>query len=253
MDQEQQSPSTVPQMPRAQSTLGVPIAIVIASLVIGGAILFTGRDSGNSIKQPSGNNNEQVTKEIEVTPVTSADHIRGNPNAPIVIVEYSDYDCPFCKNFHETMNRIMIDYGESGKVAWVYRHFPLEQLHPNARLIAEASECVADLGDNTAFWKFSDLVFGERAQNAATDMTKLADYAKQSGVDQKKFNECYTSGKMKEKVQTAIQDAMKAGAQGTPHSIMIVGDQKGTINGAQPYETVRNMVETMLEQIGAAQ
>lgn len=93
-----------------------------------------------------------------VDPVSASDHIRGNPDAEIVIVEYSDFDCPFCARFHSTMNSVMDQYGE--EVAWVYRHFPLESLHPNAPAVAVASECVAELGGNDAFWKFADSYFG---------------------------------------------------------------------------------------------
>lgn len=89
-------------------------------------------------------------------PVTSADHIRGDINAPVKIVEFSDIDCPFCKRFHTTMLEVMNTYGKEGKVAWVYRHFPLTQLHPDAANKAEASECVAELGGNDKFWEFVD-------------------------------------------------------------------------------------------------
>jgi len=89
------------------------------------------------------------------TPVTEADHIRGAVNAPIKIVEYSDFDCAFCARFHQTMKAIVAKY-PGDEVAWVYRHFPLEQLHPNAATVALASECVADLGGDEAFWTFAD-------------------------------------------------------------------------------------------------
>ena len=90
---------------------------------------------------------EQVQKEPvgttdAVRPVTREDHIKGNPDAPIKIVEYSDFECPFCKRFHDTMNEVMSEV-DNGQVAWVFRHFPLDQLHPvKARAVAVASECV---------------------------------------------------------------------------------------------------------------
>ncbi len=92
-----------------------------------------------------------------VTTLLPNDHIVGNPNAPIVIVEYSDSDCPFCQKFHATMHDIKNKYGD--KVAWVYRHYPLDSLHPKARMEAEASECVAKLSDETTFWKYLDAMF----------------------------------------------------------------------------------------------
>lgn len=91
----------------------------------------------------------------EVNPVTSEDNVKGDvENAKVTIVEYSDFDCPFCTRFHATMNSVFAKY--NGEVAWVYRHFPLEQLHPNAKAVAVASECVAKLGGNDAFWTFAD-------------------------------------------------------------------------------------------------
>ncbi len=236
-----------------RNTIGIPIAIVIAAALIAGAIIYSGRTTGNPVQVGNGTQNAQETGEIEVAPVTKDDHIRGNPNASIVIVEYSDYDCPFCKNFHDTMNRIMAEYGADGKVAWVYRHFPLEQLHPNAPKIAEASECVAELGGNEAFWKFSDLVFSERATNEPTNITRLSEFAEKSGVNKSAFTECLDSGKYTKAIEDATVAALKTGARGTPYSILMVGDQQGVINGAQPYTTVKQMIDTVLGQIGTGE
>lgn len=249
--------NTTPQAP-ARSTssaqsMGVPIAIVIAGLIIAGAVYVNGANTAkqainvqegiNSANQP------QQTPEITVAPVTAEDHIRGNPNAPILIVEYSDYDCPFCKNFHETMNRIMDEYGKNGQVAWVYRQFPLEQLHPNAPKISAAAYCVSELGGNEAFWKFSDSVFGNREINAQTDINKLPEYAAQAGVDRSKFELCLKNGTYTEKVKADVEAAFDTGARGTPYSIVMVGEEQGVINGAQPYETVKQIVGNLLSQI----
>tara|TARA_B100000508_G_scaffold59047_1_gene45827 strand:+ start:4318 stop:5124 length:807 start_codon:yes stop_codon:yes gene_type:complete len=92
----------------------------------------------------------------KVTPVTKDDHIKGSFDAPIKVVEYSDFDCPFCSRFHVSMTAVVENNDD---VAWVYRHFPLDQLHPQARAVARASECVAELGGNEAFWTFTDGYF----------------------------------------------------------------------------------------------
>ena len=245
----------LPQSPieKKTSSLGVPIAIVIAALLIAGAIIFAGMQK-NSLRPTANGTNPQDTEqtpEANIAPVTDKDHIKGNPNAPIMIVEYSDFECPFCKNFHETMNKIMNDYGANGKVAWVYRQFPLEQLHPNAPRIAAASECVAELGGNDAFWKFADLIFEQRATNAQTDMLKLPDYAVQAGVNKDTYTQCVNSNKYTEVIKSDIQAASDAGARGTPYSFLIVGGKQVLINGAQPYATVKQMIESMLKQIDA--
>ncbi|HEY4512581.1 MAG TPA: thioredoxin domain-containing protein [Candidatus Paceibacterota bacterium] len=90
--------------------------------------------------------------------VTSADHIKGSLSASVKIVEYSDLECPFCKRFHTTMQEVMNTYNKDGKVAWVFRHFPLAQLHSKAPKEAEATECAAELGGNDGFWKFVDKI-----------------------------------------------------------------------------------------------
>ncbi|MDQ5961639.1 MAG: hypothetical protein QG669_31 [Patescibacteria group bacterium] len=92
------------------------------------------------------------SEEIEVPALAADDRYLGNINADVVIIEYSDIDCPFCKRFHPTMERIAQEYGS--KIAWVYRHFPLDSLHPEARTKAEATECVAQLAGNEVFWKY---------------------------------------------------------------------------------------------------
>jgi protein-disulfide isomerase len=234
-----------------RSSLGIPIAIVIAAALIAGAIIYSGSLRGGAPNAANTDPAAQDATDIEVAPVTEKDHILGNPNAPIMIVEYSDFDCPFCKQFHETMHQVMENYGADGKVAWVYRHFPLTQLHPNAKTLAEASECVASIGGNDAFWKFADLVFRERGVNEQTDLTKLPDFAEQAGVSESAYTQCMDSGKFTAAIEDATAAAIKAGAEGTPHSILIAGDQQGPINGAQPYAVVKQMIDTLLAQMGS--
>lgn len=94
-----------------------------------------------------------------VNPVTANDFVKGDRNAAVTIVEYSDFDCPFCSRFHTTMNSVL--EGESD-VAWVYRHFPLDQLHPEARAVARAAECVGELEGEEAFWEFTDGYFAAK-------------------------------------------------------------------------------------------
>lgn len=93
----------------------------------------------------------------EVRPVTEEDHIRGNLDAPVQIVEFSDLECPFCKSFHPTMLSVMSQY--EGQVVWAYRHLPLESIHPLARPLAEGSECAARIGGDEVFWNYVDYVF----------------------------------------------------------------------------------------------
>lgn len=231
-----------------RSSLAIPAAIVFGFALIAGAILFSGIGTQNAITQPTAKVPE-VAPKTEVRPIDSTDYVRGNPNAPITVVEYSDYDCPFCKNFHDTMNTVMKEFGVGGKVAWTYRQYPIAQLHPNAPRISEAAYCVGDLGGTDAFWKYSDLVFNEREVNAKTEMTRLPEFAEKAGVKRADFNACLESGKNKPRVEASLQEGSLAGAQGTPYSIVMVGDQQAVINGAQPYPVVKQIIENLIKQL----
>lgn len=243
---EPTSPETAPVavVPKRES-LAVPIAIVIAAGLIAGAIYLNGSGVSGQ-KTPV---NDPNAAAVEFRAVDDTDHIKGNPNAPILLVEYSDYDCPFCKQFHDTLTQVMQEYGESGKIAWVYRHLPLEQLHPNAPKIAVAAECVADVAGNDAFWRFTDRVFSEKTVRDFTDMSRITEYAVDAGANESEFSLCYSSEKTKDKIAASIAEAAKAGARGTPHTFLIVGDQKTVINGAQPYTVVKAAIDNILKQI----
>ncbi len=230
------------------SSLAIPIAIVAGFGLIALAIYFSGiGTSAKTVPTPTTTAQEQKTGKIR--PVDGSDYIKGNPNAPILIVEYSDYDCPFCKDFHETMSRIMDEYGVGGKVAWVYRQFPLTQLHPNAERISQAALCVGELGGNDAFWKFTDMVFDERDINEPTNISKLPEYATKSGVNDTELLNCLNSGKHQETVANSLRDGAQAGIKGTPQSFVIVGNQMAAIDGAQPYATVKQILDSLLGQL----
>ena len=244
--------TTSPQIvyAKTQNSLAIPIAIVVGFALIAGAIFFSGTSKGNIATVPAVKNEQtaEITKTGPIKPINKDDHIRGNPNAPIVILEYSDFECPFCKQFHETMNKIMSTYGQDGKVAWVYRQTPIKQLHPNAPRVAIASECVAKLGGNDAFWKFADLVFGERGANEPTNTARLTEFATESGVSATAFDSCLKDEQTKSLVDEDIADSINAGAKGTPYSLVLVGGQQGVINGAQPYEYVSDILDTLIAQ-----
>lgn len=238
----------------SKSSLAIPLAIVFGFGMIAAAIYFTGGGPGTPLAVNDPNTPPAQTAEADIRPVDETDYIKGNPNAPILIVEYSDYDCPFCKRFHETMNQIMNEYGVDGKVAWVYRQFPIAQLHPNAPRISEAALCVGEVAGNDAFWQFSDQVFQERNINEATNITRLPEYAETAGADRAEFMSCLDSGKMKEVVTASYNEAAAAGIRGTPHSFVLVGDQQAVIEGAQPYEAVKQIIDNLISQLeGTAQ
>jgi len=237
--------------PTTKTSLAIPFSIILGFGLIAAAIYFSGSSATSEVSLANVDAAQQKAPE-KIRTVDETDYIRGNPNAPILVVEYSDYDCPYCKQYHATMERIMDEYGVGGKVAWVYRQFPISQLHPNAPKISEAALCVGELGKNDAFWTFSDLVFGERGLNDPTNMTKLAEYAGKAGVDVGSFNSCLDSGRMKDAVNKQYTEAVKAGIQGTPHSFILVGTQQVAINGAQSYEVVKGIIDDIIGQLEGA-
>ena len=231
-----------------KSSLAVPIAIITGFAMIAIAIFFT---SGNKATTPS-----IATPETnEVTPkgarqVTADDYILGNPNAPIVLIEYSDYDCPYCKQYHATMHQVLDEYGVTGRLAWVYRQFPLVGLHPNAELLSEAALCVGEIGGNSAFWTFSDAIFDSRFETEFTNITKLGEFAESAGVSSSALNTCLDSDRMLDTLKADMADGLAAGAgQGTPHTVIKVGSQEAVISGAQSYENVKSIVESLVGQL----
>lgn len=236
---EQTTENITTSTPPAQG-YAIPFAIVIAGLAIASAIYF-----GEGKSQTIPNNGKQGNGVVD--PVTSSDHILGNPNAKIVIVEYSDTECPFCKSFHPTMKQIMNEYGKDGKVAWVYRHFPLP-FHTKAPKEAEATECANKLGGNTKFWEYLNTVFEVSPGNNQLDPAELPKIAKTVGLDVDAFNTCLTSGEMKKIVDADLVSGQKAGVSGTPYSIVLVDGKAVTdINGAQPYELVKAQIDELLK------
>jgi protein-disulfide isomerase len=147
---------------------GTPYSIVVGTN--GAKAEIRGADSyDNVIKLIAEVNAGKVTTPYtgDVPPVDATDHILGSANAPVTIIEYSDYECPYCKAFQTTLNRIVTE--STGSVAWVYRHWPI---HQNSMAKLVAAECVAKLKGNDAFWQYSDLLFG-LLQTTATAPTNL--------------------------------------------------------------------------------
>lgn len=109
-----------------------------------------------------------------IKPISDQDHILGNPDAPVKVVEFADTECPFCKRFHPTMHQVIQEYGRSGQVAWVYRHFPIDEIHSKARKEATALECANELGGNTTFWQYTDRLYEITPSNNNLDLNELS-------------------------------------------------------------------------------
>lgn len=231
----------------------VPISIVVAGLFVGAGMYFSSGE-GNGAGGPQVVNTAEPEVLADTTdkidPVTDADHIKGNINAPVKIVEFSDFECPFCKRHHETLQGVVDKLGED-KVAWVFRQFPLEQLHPvKAMAAAMASECVAELGGNDAFWMFTDRYFEDTLTNNRTDIdTLIPKLVAETGVSKQAFTTCFEGEKYKTAIEADIMDAVETGGRGTPWSI-IIGPTGKTypVNGALPANAIEQMIQTAIDE-----
>jgi len=229
--------------------LYIPISILIAGGLMAGALYFADRSASSAAVQASiaqSKSGNSVLQAGEMRPVSSSDHILGNPNAAVVIVEYSDTECPYCKSFYSTLQQVMQTYGTTGQVAWVYRHFPL---HNRAPKEAQATECAAQLGGNDAFWKYLTTIYNETSSNDTFDPAQLPVVAQQIGLNVGDFSSCLTSGKYADLVQSDYDDAVKAGGQGTPFTILVTKDGGHVpINGEEDYATIKQTIDLLLSK-----
>lgn len=214
------------------------------SKVAGAQVEAKGNDTNpEPPQQPSGGTPE-VKGEVKLT---ADDHINGDKNARILLIEYSDMECPFCKKFHPTAQQIVDTY--KGDVAWVYRHLPLP-FHANASKEAEASECANELGGNKAFWKFVNALFVKtNSGGTGIALTDLPTLATDAGLNEDKFTTCLESGKYADRVKSDVDTAQSLGVTGTPGNILLdtkTGKTK-LMPGAYPFEDFKKAIDEMLE------
>lgn len=182
---------------------------------------------------------------LNIPELTSEDHIKGDKGAKLTWIEYSDLECPFCKRIHPDLQKMLSEY--DGKVAWVYRHFPIASLHSKAPKEAEASECAAELGGNDGFWKYVDKLFETTPANDGLDPKQLPQIAADVGLNRSAFQTCLDLGKYASHVQADLDGGSKAGVNGTPGNFLL--DDKGNawiIPGAVPYTTIKQVVDSAL-------
>ncbi|MEX0895619.1 MAG: DsbA family protein [Patescibacteria group bacterium] len=176
----------------------------------------------------------------ELAAVTADDWQKGASDPVVTLVKYSDFDCPFCQRFHDTLNQVISEYPDQVQV--VMRHYPLPS-HPNAQKLAEASECIGELGGDAAFWQFADIYFGRSAQGVRTAMSEISQLATEAGVSGDQVSECIESGRMAQKVQDQMESGVQAGVSGTPGTLVVTSDgAQEMIPGALPIEQVRTII-----------
>lgn len=215
---------------------------------VGGSTQIAAAGAGTQPPANAGNNPPAFASADQVEKLKKDDHVRGDRNARVLLIEYSDLECPFCKRFHPTAQQAVDEY--NGQVAWVYRHFPLDQIHSKADKEAEALECAGELGGNDGFWKMTDKIFEVTPSNNGLDVVTLPDLASQIGLNKDKFKSCLESGKFAAHVEADYQSGINAGVTGTPGNILLDTKTGKTtlIPGALPFDQVKQAVDQLLAQ-----
>lgn len=226
-----------------KNNLSIPIAVVIAGLIIGAALYFGSNNKSNIASNPAGNQNNPTNTPQQTSgpgEISDKDHVLGNPGADLSMFVYSDLQCPYCRNFHATLKQVIEDYVKNGKVKIIFRHFPLSMMHPDAEKFAEATECAAELGGETKFWDYMDKLI----ELDSSDTSKVAEVL---GLDKTSFENCVNNSKYADKIKGNLEDGVNAGVQGTPTSIIVSKDGKKTpIAGALPYEQIKLTLDQLL-------
>jgi protein-disulfide isomerase len=210
-------------------------AILVAGVLIAGAILFV--NAGPA--QPVAQGGETVAR-TSISAPTPADHRRGAADAPIVLVEYSDFQCPYCAMIHPTLARIVEE--SNGEIAWIYRHLPLESIHPEALPAALASECIAEQLGQSGFWAFADDMFTEKTQMNTARYEALAQTL---GADVAAYKTCVESEKYAVKIETQALEAQNNGGTGTPFTVVVRGNTQVPISGALPYAQIMAVINSL--------
>lgn len=214
----------------------VPGAIMVAGLLIAGAVLYS-----NSL--PKSGSLQKVAA-VGQAPAVSGDladndPFLGDPSAPVTIVEFGDFQCPFCKRFFDTTEKEIIDaYVKTGKARFVYRDYPLTAIHEMAQKSAEASECA---NEQDKFWSYHDRLYERQDGLSVANFKK---WAGELGLNQSQFDQCLDSGKYYNEVQKDADDGQKAGVSGTPATFV----NGRMISGAVPFGQFQTIIEEELSK-----
>ena len=222
--------------------LSPSVSILIAGVLIAGAVIFTNtRQSAPAAAVVAGAQAPTAATNVRVP--SAQDHIVGSPTAPLVLIEYSDFQCPYCNVVHPTLKRIVEE--SNGQIAWVYRHLPLESIHPNAKPAAIASECVAEQLGNDGFWKFADIIFGDQSKMSPAYFEQVAI---QLGAQKTAYKSCIVSASAAKKVDADSAEAQQNGGQGTPYTVLY--DKRGQVgvSGALPYDAFTSVIKSFRER-----
>ncbi|HLC38120.1 MAG TPA: thioredoxin domain-containing protein [Candidatus Norongarragalinales archaeon] len=238
----------------------IAITIIASALILSGVIWVASSNVSSSISdlksslQTLGSGTGSVVAPTAVpiqapegrqTISTQGTAVKGNADAPVEIIEFSDFQCPFCRSFYvDTYKQVLRDYVDTGKAVIYFKHFPLDQIHPGATPAAEAAECARDQGK---FWELHDKIFDEQQKQGSGTVafTKddLKNWAKTvTGLNAQTFNACLDSGEKLSIVQQQQTQGLQAGVDGTP--TFFVNGLK--LVGAQPYSAFKQLIDAEL-------
>lgn len=242
MEEDTTTESTSTGVPKVEnSPYLIPLAIMAAGALVAGAVVYSNKGGStssvvSSVTQPGQpvENPKSTTK----SNLVDDDPSLGNPDAPVVIVEFGDFQCPFCKRFYDTSRKDIIEkYVRTGKARLVYRDFPLEQIHPYARSTAEAAECA---GDQDKYWAYHDALYEKQDEFSTLNFVALAG---ELGLNKEEFQKCFEERKHKDEVTRDFNDGIAAGVAGTPASFI----NGKLIPGAQPFSVFESAIEEALK------
>lgn len=222
----------------------LPVSILLAALIVSGTLFYT-RGGGKGIPELAGANigsqpNQPSQPDLKLN---AGDHVLGSKNAKVTVIEYSDFQCPFCRRYwKDSLSQIKKEYIDTGKVRFVYRHYPLE-FHPAAMISAKASECADESGK---FWEMHDKIFQEQAKSGDGTITYTEDdikkWAGEIGLNAVSFSACLDSDKYTKRINDDLASGTQAGVSGTP--TVFINNQR--IVGAQPYSIFKSAIDTLL-------
>lgn len=214
------------------------VSILIAGVIIAGAIIFTNQHPAPTTVAAAAT--QGTTASANVPAPSSSDHIIGSPTAPIVMVEYSDFECPYCQLIYPSLKEIQSTSG--GQIAWVMRDFPLYQIHPQAMPAANAAECIAAQLGNKGWWEFADDDFANQANIGTAFFTAEA---QKLGVNMAVYNSCISASTYLPKIEQETTDAESAGGNGTPFTVIIntKTDKQYPISGALPLAQIQSVID----------
>lgn len=227
-------------------TLSTPVSVIIGSCIIALSIVAYGFIVRSAT--PSSPKTMFAGRAVD-----QADYIEGKSNSDVVVIEYSDPECPFCVQLHPVMKQLRTEY--ENRIAFVYRYFPLTQIHPHAFDESRAIACAGTIGGEKKFYEYIDVLFDYKTSNGTTQLTKTGkeDFARNIGLESKAFNDCMNNPNIGDMINASLNDGVTAGVQGTPSTFILHKTKKGyevvsMVDGARPYSYLKAAVDEALSR-----